>query len=512
MRTRFGPLLSLPLLASALACSEDAANAALSDVFDTSGQPIDATDGADISVDDDVFETDDTPQSGEDTTVAEDVIAPDDTSGAEDTDPIDDVTPDQDTGPTLDVTPDEDTGPVEDVTPDQDTGPTLDVTPDEDTGSIEDVTPAEDTAGVDAGPTAVCGDDIPVADMLCFLAPDHHDAEGQVNALVVADWAQTGNVLYAVNATIIETHLKESNGFADYSTVDSGIMGPIVDMDYGDFDNDGDVDIISGRSSSSAGVLRGTGDGAVQAAFATGSGEGNVVDVTVADIFGSEGGDDFATGNENGCGSIVQVQDLSGEGTVASTLQICAPSRVELMRGSPTVTSLARASGAMLTVVDVLPAGVGNVATGDTTATIEFAATIVRMQAADLDADGLEDLVVLTANDQVHVLVSDGGGDFVPDGASDYATYATGAGAADIAIADLEGDGEHDIVVVNTTDETLTVLNNAGSAYFVSELLDLPDGTAPTRVAAGDLNGDDIADIAVASPGKNGISILLSDP
>lgn len=52
---------------------------------------------------------------------------------------------------------------------------------------------------------------------------------------------------------------------------------------------------------------------------------------------------------------------------------------------------------------------------------------------------------------------------------------------------------------------------SAGTSPLPSPLGVPPDGLAPTEIAAGDLNGDDVDDLAVANEGGNTITVLLSN-
>lgn len=89
--------------------------------------------------------------------------------------------------------------------------------------------------------------------------------------------------------------------------------------------------------------------------------------------------------------------------------------------------------------------------------------------------------------------------------------YATGAGAVDVAAADVTGDGDIDLVVANSGDDTVTVLEKTGaSAWADATSFDVAAG--PSGVGVGDLDGDGIADIVVSGEAGNAVTILLSDP
>jgi len=148
---------------------------------------------------------------------------------------------------------------------------------------------------------------------------------------------------------------------------------------------------------------------------------------------------------------------------------------------------------------------------------------------ADLNGDGIADLVVAnsststTTNEgDVGVLIGIGNGTFQPV----HAYPASEFGAAAIKVADMDGDGIPDVVVVNCS----AVSGNCnGGGGNVGVLLGIGDGTlqpvvtfppggnTPFGVAVGDLNGDSKPDIVVANCNSNvcsqlpgGVGVLLN--
>ena len=89
-------------------------------------------------------------------------------------------------------------------------------------------------------------------------------------------------------------------------------------------------------------------------------------------------------------------------------------------------------------------------------------------------------------------------------------TFAVGAGPVVQAVGDFNGDGRADLVVVNQTSNTVSVLLGNGDGTFQPKT-DYATGTTPWGVAVGDFNGDGKLDIAVANNGANSVSILLGN-
>jgi FG-GAP-like repeat len=131
---------------------------------------------------------------------------------------------------------------------------------------------------------------------------------------------------------------------------------------------------------------------------------------------------------------------------------------------------------------------------------------------ADVNHDGKPDLLVANTEDQtISVLLGDGQGNFTPAPGS---PFPCGKGPNDIAVADMNGDGNPDLVIANTGTPYITVLLGDGLGGFQPS----PHSPFSTQsnphvhgVAVGNFMGDGKPAVVTDSWGRDEIWLIPSD-
>jgi hypothetical protein len=128
----------------------------------------------------------------------------------------------------------------------------------------------------------------------------------------------------------------------------------------------------------------------------------------------------------------------------------------------------------------------------------------------DVDGDGRADLVVANRDSgEVSVLANHGDGTFAP-----RVAYPSGAGPQAVVLGDVTGDGKGDLLVSNAGGGAagsgdVSLLVNRGDGTF-GAAVHLAVGMSPQAIALGDVDGDLDLDLVVANRDSADVSILLN--
>ncbi len=279
----------------------------------------------------------------------------------------------------------------------------------------------------------------------------------------------------------------ENDGASNPSWTASDIATDVdiaYDVHLADIDSDGDLDIVSG-SSSSSGVDW----------YESNAADINVQNQAIAgtDYTSSSGTVTISAGDTTATFTVPVLADSSPENNEAATLTLSNPTNATISDATGTLT---------ITDDDSISFTASDISTS--------ADGAKDVKIADLDGDG--DLDIISASredDKIAWYENDGAANPTFTGA----TIATSAdGARDVHVADLDNDGDLDIVSASAFDNKIAWYENDGAAdpsWTAADIDTNANGASDVHVA--DLDGDGDLDIISASNSDDTIAWYEND-
>ncbi len=289
-------------------------------------------------------------------------------------------------------------------------------------------------------------------------------------------------------------------------------------VSFADFNNDGNLDVVTSNAQSPGGL-----------SIRLGAGDGTFPTLV--------SGSPFGTGKEN----MVAVPDLNGDGNLDVVAPDETPNNSVSFRIGDGTGSIPQVGGGSPLTTDIndprnLAVGdfnrdghpdlaITNFASGKLTVYLASASatfptamesvyTVMQnprpVVVADFNGDGKEDLAVGGGPGggqpgSIQVLLGDGSGGFTTAPGS---PFTSGIDPIGLVAADLDNDGHPDIATVDDTTHTLSTYLGSGTGALISSTTTQLDFTSgPRAIAAGDFNSDGNVDLVEAGPSGAAISI-----
>ncbi len=376
-------------------------------------------------------------------------------------------------------------------------------------------------AASNAGTPDIRGTDVALGDI---------DGDGDLDAIIAVTANLTGNQLLTNQGGL----QGGTEGTFVATTLPGGSLNSFG-VTFGDIDNDGDLDAFianwvgSGSQllTNQGGLQAGT-EGTFVVSTLPGSTTGGATsfrqgrDFAVADVDG-DGDLDAVVANDGSANQLYLNQGGLQAGTIGTFAATDLPFTVAVGTSISVSVTFGDVDGDGN--IDVVVGNTGgenevliNDGSGSFTSSVlaggSFASTEIAL--GDLDGDGDLDAIVTngTATAQNNqVLINQGGNQAGTEGvfvASDI-TGSVGK-SSDVALADIDGDGDLDAIITNTAfdnaeDQTNQLLINDGTGSFTVSVLD-GGNSATNAVAFGDLDGDGV----VAAVGADGLPNVNLSP
>jgi len=127
------------------------------------------------------------------------------------------------------------------------------------------------------------------------------------------------------------------------------------------------------------------------------------------------------------------------------------------------------------------------------------------LAAADVENDGDIDIIVSDNASSISILLNDGNGNFPT-----LAVYQTESNPNGLYVNDLNGDGYTDIAAASYSGDNVQVLLNNGDGSFGSAS-SYNTGSSTRRITGGDFDGDGDIDLSVSVNGADSVSVIFNN-
>lgn len=302
---------------------------------------------------------------------------------------------------------------------------------------------------------------------------------------------------------------KQAAGFTPIPEIAVFTPDPTTDALTDDLDCDGDEDLLVANFEILSCILQQPGStfaAPTPCAQISGSPFGeNCVKVT--DLTGDQCPDIVSVSNtfQSPNNGLIQVFPNNGGGVFLPPTTITVPGatiaanavgdidgdgadEVALIRGTSTVSILRRTAPSTLTPLNA-STGLPLAPTDDfSLSAITFPAGLFEVALKDVNNDGNADILASNLND-IFIRTSNANGTFNP-----FITLDGDSGTRNVAVADFNADGTDEVFATNPNNDVVNLWRSTGPLQWATKV-GLPVGTSPSGVLATDTNDDGLLDI-----------------
>jgi hypothetical protein len=353
-----------------------------------------------------------------------------------------------------------------------------------------------------------------------FVATGDLNGDGKPDVVVVNSGTGT-------NGNSISILLATSGGA--FTTPVNVPVGPSpADVAIGDVNGDGRPDLVVTNSNDTISVLLNVGGGAFAAPSTLPDFAGSLPEgVAIADVNHDGANDIIVT---NSAGNSVTLYLGAGFGTFAPPVKISttAPGATSGGSGPSGVAVADFNNDGNLDLATSNNDGTATILLGNGNGTFQPAVNINltpsststcgdpdAIVSADLNTDAKPDIAIACTGGTVSVLIGNGDGTFQTPVSYSTVNGTAGSGPEAIAAADFDGKNGIDLVIADTSNAAVILLNNGNGTFTPSgsttvNTACVTAGNGAFGVAAADFNGDGKPDMAVANSIDGTVSILLN--